>query len=170
MTGLLPTKEVPSCTVYKKMACWSERHMVKSKSKSIEWFMEDQASRRRVVWLIPSPPPPPLPSASCLSLKVFLCVAGRAYWPKRGKGVGEEPNQTTERKPNPLRIIHYCLSGVHIHNCCGSFIGTLKSVTPLSGVAVQARQSTWAGTVSILCSLARVIATPLSGLSWIRFV
>ncbi len=37
----------------------------------------------------------------------------------------------------------------------------------LSGVAVQARpQSTLAGTVSILCSM----ATPLSGLSRVRFV
>ncbi len=27
----------------------------------------------------PAPPTPPLPSASCLSFSVFLCVAGRAY-------------------------------------------------------------------------------------------
>ncbi len=39
-------------------------------------------SRRRLIWL---PPPPllPLPSASCLTVSIFLCVAGRAYWRER---------------------------------------------------------------------------------------
>jgi len=39
---------------------------------------------------------------SKLSLLVFLCVAGRAFWRERGKGVGEQPNYTTTRKPGPL--------------------------------------------------------------------
>ncbi len=42
-----------------------------------------------VVWFGSSPTPfPPLPSASCLSFTVFLCVAVRAYWRERGRGAG----------------------------------------------------------------------------------
>ncbi len=37
--------------------------------------------------------------ASCLSLSVFVCVAGRAY---RREGSREEPNHTTTRKPSPI--------------------------------------------------------------------
>ncbi len=44
-----------------------------------------------------------LPSASCLSLSVFLCVAGRA---KGMKGEGE-PNHTTARKPEPVFLNVY---------------------------------------------------------------
>jgi hypothetical protein len=36
---------------------------------------------RRMIWLLP-----PLPSVSCLSFSVFLCVAFRAYWHWRGWG------------------------------------------------------------------------------------
>ncbi len=32
----------------------------------------------------------------------FLCVAGQAKIREKGKGVGEEPNRTTARKPDPL--------------------------------------------------------------------
>jgi len=45
---------------------------------SIEWFLA-------VVWF-GSSPYPPLPSASCLSSSVFLCVADRACWLERGRG------------------------------------------------------------------------------------
>ncbi len=41
-------------------------------------------SRRRMIWLLRHYLPPP--SGSCLSLPVFLCVAGRAYWRERGGG------------------------------------------------------------------------------------
>ncbi len=49
-------------------------------------------------------PLPPSPSAICLSFSVFLNVTGRAYCREMaaGKGVGEEPNHTTARKPGPL--------------------------------------------------------------------
>jgi len=41
------------------------------------------------VWFSSSPTPfPPLPSASCLSFSVFLCVAGRAYWGEKWVGDG----------------------------------------------------------------------------------
>ncbi len=54
----------------------------RSTLKGIEWFIEDQALWRSYD-SAPRPPPcqypPPLPSASCLSFSVFLCVAGRAY-------------------------------------------------------------------------------------------
>ncbi len=46
---------------------------------SIEYFIEDQA--------LPTPLYPPLPTASCLSFSVFLCVAGQAYW-RGGEGFG----------------------------------------------------------------------------------
>jgi hypothetical protein len=57
-----------------------------------------------------NPSPPPLPSASCLSFSVFLCVAGRAYW--RVGGGDEEPNHTTPRKASPS-INHSLLPDVH---------------------------------------------------------
>jgi hypothetical protein len=41
-------------------------------------------------------PSPPLPSATCLSFSVFLCVAGRGD----GRGA-KSANQTTARKPGP---------------------------------------------------------------------
>jgi hypothetical protein len=46
--------------------------------------------------------------ASCLSISVFLWVAGRAYWRERDvEGVGKEPNHTSVR----LYIYHSILSG-----------------------------------------------------------
>jgi hypothetical protein len=48
-------------------------------------------------------PPPPLLSASCLSFTIFLCFPGQLYqWPKAGRGVREEPNYTTPKKPGSL--------------------------------------------------------------------
>ncbi len=70
-------------------------------TREFELFIEDQAFSPSYD-LAPSPPLPPLPSASCLSFSVFLCVAGRAYWREMGDGVGEEPNHTTARKSGPL--------------------------------------------------------------------
>jgi hypothetical protein len=65
---------------------------------SIECFIESQAFWRES----PRPPlPPRLPSATCLSFSVFLCVAVRAFWRERGEGMGEEPNQLTAIKPGP---------------------------------------------------------------------
>ena len=61
---------------------------------SIAWFKEDQAFLRSYdsaprlssrVWSLDHP----LPSASCLSFSVFLCVAGRAYWRERRVGGGD---------------------------------------------------------------------------------
>jgi hypothetical protein len=52
------------------------------------------------------------PTPNCLSFLAFLCVASRAYSEvvrEEGKGVGEEPNHTTARKPGPLKIIQYSL-------------------------------------------------------------
>ncbi len=52
--------------------------------ESIELFVEDQAFLPSNDWLLP--PSPPLPSASCLSFLVFLCVASRFYWWESGGG------------------------------------------------------------------------------------
>jgi hypothetical protein len=43
--------------------------------ESIDCFIEDQASHRRMIWLLPRPHP--LPSACYHSFFVFLCVASR---------------------------------------------------------------------------------------------
>jgi hypothetical protein len=53
-------------------------------------------SRRRMIWLF-SPPPFPIPSASCLSFSVCLCVAAPVELNDR-RG-GKEPNYTAVRKP-----------------------------------------------------------------------
>ncbi len=39
-----------------------------------------------------------LPSATCLSFSVFLCVAGRAYWKERGGGGGVGAKSYDERE------------------------------------------------------------------------
>ncbi len=56
-------------------------------AESIEWFIDDQAFFPTYV-LAPSPPPSRRPPASCLSLSVFLGVAGQAYWGRREDGGG----------------------------------------------------------------------------------
>ena len=67
-----------------------------------EWFIEEtRLSRRRITWLLPSPPP--LPSECCLSFSVVLLVAGRAYCREMGWGW----SQIGERKPGPPWIIQY---------------------------------------------------------------
>ncbi len=52
---------------------------------SIEWFIQNQA-----FFLLNDSaslsPTSPLPSATCLSFSVFLCVSGPAYCRERGKG------------------------------------------------------------------------------------
>ncbi len=56
----------------------------------IEWFLEGQAFLRPYD---SAPRPitfPPLPLASCLSISVFLCVAGQAFW-QEGGGCGQRP-------------------------------------------------------------------------------
>jgi hypothetical protein len=57
-----------------------------------------------MIWLDlaprPSPSPTHLKSASCLSVSVFLFVAGPE------EEVGEEPNHMTAKKPGPLQIIN----------------------------------------------------------------
>jgi len=57
-------------------------------------------------------PLPHLPSASCLSFSVFLCVAESSLLAGevvRAYGVGEEPNNTTAAKPGLLYITQYSL-------------------------------------------------------------
>jgi hypothetical protein len=51
------------------------------RAESINWFIE-WPGFLAVVWFSSSPTHSPthLPSASCLSFSVFLCVAGRPYW------------------------------------------------------------------------------------------
>jgi len=49
------------------------------------FYIEDQAFLRSYD---SAPRSPPLPSASCPSFSVFLCVAGQAYWRVRGGGGG----------------------------------------------------------------------------------
>ncbi len=64
-----------------------------------------------VVWL-GSCPNPPLTLASCPSFPFFLYVVRRVVLHStdgRGEGVGEEPNHTTARKPDPPLIIQYSL-------------------------------------------------------------
>jgi hypothetical protein len=48
--------------------------------------MEDQAFLRSFDSSPRPPPSPPLPSASCLSLSVILCVASQAYGQEGGRG------------------------------------------------------------------------------------
>ncbi len=56
--------------------------------ESIELFIEDQAFSPSYDLAPPPSLSPSLPSASCPSLIVFLCVAGNAYWWGGGGGVG----------------------------------------------------------------------------------
>ncbi len=52
----------------------------------IYYLWRTRLSRRQMIWLLRfyPMPSPPLPSASCLAFSVFLCVAGQAYWRKKG--------------------------------------------------------------------------------------
>jgi hypothetical protein len=67
-------------------------------TESIELFIEEHVFSPAYD-LAPPSPPPPLPSASCLSISVFLCVTVKLT---DGRGererVGEEPNHTTAKK------------------------------------------------------------------------
>ncbi len=68
-----------------------------SKPGSIEWFIEDQTFCSR---LLAHPLHPTLPAAVCLSLSVFLCVAGRAYWEGWGEGGGGGKSQVIRQREN----------------------------------------------------------------------
>ncbi len=63
------------------------------------WFIEDQPFSPSYDL---SPPPAPFPSpVSKLSLFLSLPVCRRSVYWREGRGVGEEPNHTTARKPGP---------------------------------------------------------------------
>jgi hypothetical protein len=67
---------------------WVKRQAEGDQAESIEWTIEDQAFSQPYDL---TPNPPPLPSASCLSFSVFLCVAGPAYrrqWGGGWRGLG----------------------------------------------------------------------------------
>jgi hypothetical protein len=63
----------------------------------------------RMIWLL-SHPLLPLPSASCFSFLVFLCVAGRAYYREREGVVGGGDKSYNVEKAWSS-IIHSILSG-----------------------------------------------------------
>ncbi len=69
-----------------------------------DWMIYRGPGFFAVVWFgrLHALPLPPLPSESCLSFSVFLCVAGGAYGREKGEGVCVEPNQTTARKSGLL--------------------------------------------------------------------
>ncbi len=69
--------------------------------ESIECFIEDQASHRRVIWLLPRPPPHSRQHVITLSLSSCVSPVGR------DEGVGKEPKQRTTRKPG---VSHSTLS------------------------------------------------------------
>ncbi len=70
-----------------------------ARAESIEWFIEDKAFLRCMIWLLAHflATPSPQQVVSLVSL-VFLCVAGRGV----GGGAGEKPNHRTTRQPGPL--------------------------------------------------------------------
>jgi hypothetical protein len=61
-----------------------------------EYWMIYRGPDFGLVWLLL----PPLTSASCISVSVFLCVAGRAYWMR--EGAVEEPNHIWRRDSSVL--------------------------------------------------------------------
>jgi hypothetical protein len=70
-------------------------------SDNIEWFIEDQAFLRSYD-SAPCPPPPncSIPSASCLSFSIFLCITGRAVRLPAGGG-GRTPKSYDSEKAWP---------------------------------------------------------------------
>ncbi len=103
----------------------------------------------RMIQLLANPFPP-LPSTSCLPFSQSSCVAGR-------RGVGEEPNHTTARKPGHLLIIQY--SGPQSRQSAKRFSSRLNwdSPTPLAAgeCAPPPFGTLWCSTyiyISILCS------------------
>ncbi len=88
---------------------WRRQHFLLSlvSPESIEGFIENQAFLLSFD-LAPPPPASPLP-VSKLSLFISLPVCRRSSL-LTGEGVGEEePNHTTARKPDFLKIIPYSL-------------------------------------------------------------
>jgi hypothetical protein len=82
------------CALYRRL-------LLSLLAESIEWFIDDQAfllaydSAPRP----PPPSPPPLPSASCLSFSVYLCVAE-----ERGAGWVRARIQITQ--PQESRVLY----------------------------------------------------------------
>jgi hypothetical protein len=70
-------------------------------TESIERFIEDQASCGRMIRLLAHPLPPSTVS-KFFSLFQSSCVSPIELTDGRRWGVGEEPNNTTSRKPDPL--------------------------------------------------------------------
>jgi hypothetical protein len=66
--------------------------------ESIEWFIKGRLSRCRMIWLLPH-----LPSADCLSLLVFLCVADCST---DGGGGGGGCIITSARKPGFSLVLY----------------------------------------------------------------
>ncbi len=84
-------------------------------------------------------PPPPLPIARQKAQQATHGKIGKekqAADRKGGKGVGEEPNHTTTRKPGPLYTIQYSLSDLHR---TGSNRLASKSVLGRSGEIEEGR-------------------------------
>jgi hypothetical protein len=70
---------------------------------------------RRLIWLLLHPPLTLLPSASCLSFPVFLCVARRENLWERGRGGG---GGATARKACPLLTTQNSLGKRYVHERC----------------------------------------------------
>ncbi len=70
-----------------------------------------QGLQGQVVWFVSSPTPflPLNPPESCLFFSVFLCVAGRAYWPEGGGGRGWGRSQSIRRRES-LVLVYSILS------------------------------------------------------------
>ncbi len=79
--------------------------VIGNKPERIELFIEGQAFLRSYDSAPRASSSPSLPSASCLSFTVLLCVSGR----EKGEEVGVEPNHATARKPGPLYIVKYLM-------------------------------------------------------------
>jgi hypothetical protein len=67
---------------------WPAFAFVSTYRVHIQWFLEDQALS--LSYDLAPPFPHHLPPANCVSFSVFLSVAGRAYWQKRGGGEGSQ--------------------------------------------------------------------------------
>ncbi len=79
-------------------------------AESIKSFIEGQAFLRLFDLALPLPPPSPVPSASCPSLSVFLCVADRAYcWERGGRRWGRARSYDHEKAWSSIN--HSVLSG-----------------------------------------------------------
>jgi hypothetical protein len=96
----------------------------RGKPESIEWFLEDQYfSPSNYFWLLPHPLPP-LPSASCLSFSVFLCVDYRSIYWRESRGGAKSYEDEKARSSINSSI----LSGVnHRKKCTNLMKRSLKN-------------------------------------------